>query len=74
MNIRYIFFLFFFFISIVTQAQRAKISGVVTDSEGIPIELAIIRASGVANVTFTDEKGKYSFTVATGDSCAMVFY
>ena len=72
MNIRFICFLFF--ISIAVQAQRAKISGVVTDSDGIPIELATIQVSGTVNGAFTDEKGRYTLTVTTGDSCNIVFY
>ena len=73
MHIRSIFFLSLFFIPFAVQAQRAKISGVVTDPEGIPIELASVYVSGTANGAFTDEKGRYSLTVATGDSCALVF-
>jgi hypothetical protein len=54
-------------------AQHAKISGIVTDSEGLPIELVTIHVNGTTNGAFTDEKGKYALTVATGDSCTLVF-
>ena len=73
MNIRFILILCLISISLGIQAQRAKIFGVVTDSEGIPIELATVHVSGTANGTFTDEKGKYALTVSVGDSCALVF-
>ena len=73
MRIRYICILSFFLTSFAVQAQRAKITGVVMDSEGIPIELVSIHVSGTANGAFTDEKGKYALTVNIGDSCALVF-
>ena len=73
MRIRYICIISFFLISFVVQAQRAKISGVITDSEGIPLELVSVHVSGTVAGTFTNEKGKYTLTVATGDSCTLVF-
>lgn len=54
-------------------AQRAKISGVVTDQDGIPLELVTIQEKGTINGTFTNEKGRYTITVATGDSCVLLF-
>jgi hypothetical protein len=74
MNIKFTFFLCLILTSFAAQAQQARISGIVTDSEGIPIELASVQVSGKANGAFTNEKGKYSLTVATGDSCSLVFY
>ena len=73
MNIRITCILYLLLISFAIQAQRAKISGVVTDTDGIPVELASVQVSGTANGAFTDEKGRYALTVATGDSCALVF-
>ena len=73
MKIRSVLFLCLVSMSLVAQAQRAKISGVVTDSEGIPLELVSINVKGTVNGAFTDEKGKYALTVNTGDSCALVF-
>jgi len=73
MYIRFIFFLWLIVISFAAQAQRAKIFGVVTDSEGIPVELVNVQVKGTINGAFTDEKGKYSLTVGVGDSCTLVF-
>ena len=73
MNIRFLFFTYLIFISIAIQAQQAKISGVVTDYDGIPIELVSVHVSGTTKGAFTDEKGKYALTVATGDSCTLAF-
>jgi hypothetical protein len=65
--------LFFILFSFSCFAQRAKISGIVTDSDGLPIELVTIHVKGTMSGTFTDEKGKYGLTVASGDSCVLVF-
>jgi len=73
MRIRILFLFCLIAISFAAQAQQAKISGIVTDSEGLPIELVSIHVNGTTNGAFTDEKGKYSLTVTTGDSCALVF-
>ena len=73
MHIRFIFFLFWILISFTAQAQRAKITGVVADPDGIPIELASVQVKGTANGAYTDEKGRYTLSVATGDSCTLVF-
>ena len=73
MNIRFVFFLYLIFISIAVQAQRAKISGIVTDFDGIPIELVSIQVSGTVNGALTDEKGRYTLSVAKGDSCKLIF-
>jgi len=73
MHIRLFFFLFGIFISFAAQSQRAKIFGVVTDSEGLPVDLVNVHVKGTANGAFTDEKGKYSLTVNVGDSCVLTF-
>ncbi|MDR3219947.1 MAG: TonB-dependent receptor [Dysgonamonadaceae bacterium] len=64
---------FFTLVFVSGFAQNAKISGFVTDSDGLPVELATVKVDGTANGTFTDEKGKYSLTVAAGDSCVLVY-
>ena len=73
MNIRIVCVLCLIVTSFAVQAQQTKISGVVTDSEGIPVELVSVQVSGTINGTFTNEKGKYALTVNIGDSCALVF-
>ena len=73
MIIRSICILGLFAFSFAVQAQKAKISGVVSDTDGIPIELATVQVSGTANGALTDEKGKFALTVSTGDSCVLVF-
>ena len=73
MPIRFICILYLVVTSFAAQAQRAKISGVVADSEGTPIESVNIQVKGTANGAFTDEKGKYALTVNTGDSCILIF-
>jgi hypothetical protein len=65
--------LFFTLISFSGFAQRAKISGTVADADGLPIELVSVHVSGKAAGAYTDEKGRYSLTVATGDSCTLIF-
>jgi hypothetical protein len=73
MNIRFFLVSCLIFISIIVQAQPAKISGVVTGANGIPIEFVNVQVSGKAIGVSTDGKGKYSLTVNVGDSCALVF-
>ena len=73
MNIKFTFCLCLVLTSFAAQAQRAKISGVITDTDGIPIELASVQVKGKANGAYTDAKGRYSLSVANGDSCTLVF-
>ncbi|MDR2056806.1 MAG: TonB-dependent receptor [Dysgonamonadaceae bacterium] len=54
-------------------AQRVKITGIVSDPSGLPVELASVQERGTINGTFTDEKGKYSLQVSTKDSLTLVF-
>ncbi len=54
-------------------AQKAKISGIVTDSDGLPLELATVQVKGLLIAAITNEKGQYSLSVNTGDSCTLVF-
>ncbi|GHV08312.1 TonB-dependent receptor [Bacteroidia bacterium] len=72
MNIRVLSTLFLTLLAFSGFAQNAKISGIVTDSDGVPIELAIVRSSSGSGAA-TDEKGKYTLSVTSGDSCTLVF-
>ena len=73
MNIRFVCFLYCVLISFAAHAQRAKISGIITDTDEIPLELASVQVSGTANGAITDEKGRYTLTVAIGDSCTLIY-
>jgi hypothetical protein len=61
------------FLPLVVFAQKSKISGMVVDSEGLPVELAFVQVRGTLNGAMTNEKGYYSLSVNTGDSCTLVF-
>ncbi len=50
-----------------------KIRGTVNDSEGNPIEMAVVKVEGQGAGTLTDLKGKYSFTCQSADSVVVVF-
>ncbi len=52
---------------------RVKIRGTVNDSEGNPIEMAVVKVEGQGAGTLTDLKGKYSFTCQSADSVVVVF-
>lgn len=54
-------------------AQKVKIAGVVTDTDGQPLELAMVQEAGAANLSMTNEKGQFSLQVSAGDSCVLVF-
>ena len=54
-------------------AQSVKISGVVSDPAGLPIELATVQVKGSMNGTMTDAKGKYTLSVGKSDSLNIVF-
>jgi hypothetical protein len=54
-------------------AQRVKLSGVVSDPAGLPIELAVVQVKGTMNGTMTDGKGKYSLSISKNDSVTIVF-
>jgi hypothetical protein len=73
MFIRFKIILFFIIIPFSILAQRAKISGVVTDSDGLPIELVYISVNRASNGAISDEKGKFSLSVSVGDTCTLVF-
>ncbi|GHT75158.1 TonB-dependent receptor [Bacteroidia bacterium] len=54
-------------------AQSVKISGVVSDPTGLPIELATVQVKSSMNGAMTDEKGRYAFSVGKSDSLTVVF-
>ncbi|MDR1372766.1 MAG: TonB-dependent receptor [Dysgonamonadaceae bacterium] len=60
-------------VPVICFSQRAVIQGTVIDSEGLPVELVNVGVRGSVNGAFTDGKGKYSLTVAEGDSLTLVF-
>jgi len=54
-------------------AEKAKITGIITDEGNNPLELVIIQEKGTINGTMSGEKGKYSLNVNLNDSCVLVF-
>ena len=54
-------------------AEDVKIKGTVTDDNGDPMELVIVRVEGQAAFDMTNLKGKYSLTCQRKDSIVVVF-
>ena len=54
-------------------AQKVTIKGTVTDYKDSPIEVAGVHIEGQAAGTFTDLKGRYSFTCNSSDSLVVVY-
>ena len=54
-------------------AQKVTIKGTVTDYNDSPIEVAGVHIEGQAAGTFTDLKGRYSFTCNSSDSLVVVY-
>ncbi|MDR1527668.1 MAG: TonB-dependent receptor [Dysgonamonadaceae bacterium] len=50
-----------------------SISGTVSDPAGLPLELVAVHEKGSINGTFTNEKGRYTLSVARADSVTLVF-
>jgi hypothetical protein len=73
MHIRFVALLFLIISFQTLFAQRVKISGIVSDPAGLPVELVVVQERGTINGTFTDEKGNYSLSVSAGDSIVLVF-
>jgi hypothetical protein len=73
MNTRFIFVFFLTWVSFSGFSQQARISGVVTDTEGIPLELATVQVEKSTAGAFTDEKGRYTLNISKNDSCVLVF-
>lgn len=55
------------------QQGTAVISGLVTDENGVPIEIVSVRQEGAPVGTTTDLQGRYSITVQSSDSVVLVF-
>ena len=71
---RFYFIFSFLLLVFSVSAQRITISGIVTDSSELPIELASVQIKGTINGAFTNEKGKYSLsTNVQKDSLVLVF-
>lgn len=63
-------------VAIVAQhagAEKVRISGRVSDSDGNPIDLATIRVLGTTVGTTTDLEGRYSLSVGQADTIAVRF-
>ena len=74
MKIRAIAALLYIFISIQVFGQsRIKISGNVRDTDGNPLELAVVQVKNTMIGTITDIKGFYSISVTPKDSLVLVF-
>ncbi|MDR0232977.1 MAG: TonB-dependent receptor [Dysgonamonadaceae bacterium] len=73
MKFKLTIFYLFLFSSISLFAQKAKITGVVTDENGNPIELVVITEKNTINATMTTEQGKFTLSVAPKDSVTIVF-
>lgn len=73
MNLRLLFIVASIFILSTAFSQRVKISGIVTDTDGQPLELATVQVEGTINLVMTNEKGNFSLHVNSQDSCVLVF-
>lgn len=71
---KYISFLLVAIMSFAMSAiAQVKISGVVSDDGGKPIEFASVRVAGTAIGTNTDIKGKYQLSVSERDTIMVIF-
>jgi len=73
MNFRLICLLSIFCLSLPGFGQTYKITGTISDSNGIPVELATVQQKGTVNGTFSNEKGRYSLSVSSKDTCVLVY-
>ena len=73
-QIRYILLIYLIFSQAALYAQkRYKISGVIVDPDGNPIELVGIQVSGTLNGTMSDAKGAYTLYVTPTDSLCILY-
>lgn len=68
-----IYFLFSTLTLATASAQKVTIKGTVTDYNDSPIEVAGVHIEGQTAGTFTDLKGRYSFTCNSSDSLVVVY-
>ena len=68
-----IFMLLLASLGAAAQGTRVKVGGVVTDEEGRPIEMAVVRLEGTATGTVCNLRGRYSLTFESRDSVTVVF-
>ncbi|MDR2692458.1 MAG: carboxypeptidase-like regulatory domain-containing protein [Dysgonamonadaceae bacterium] len=73
MNIRFVLVFFLAWVSFSGFSRQARISGIVTDTDGVPLELVSVQMEKSAFGAFTDEKGKYALNAPKTDSCVLVF-
>jgi hypothetical protein len=73
MNIRFALVFTLTVVSLSCFSQQARISGIVTDTDGIPLELVNVGVEKSAAGAFTDEKGRYALRAPQTDSCVLVF-
>ena len=73
MNIRLLIIIISFIFPSFLLAQKVTVSGIVSDPDGLPIDLAYVQVKGSMNGTMTNEKGKYSLGIAKRDSVTLVF-
>ncbi|MDR0833842.1 MAG: TonB-dependent receptor [Candidatus Symbiothrix sp.] len=67
------FFLLVFVFCLGIKAQKVVVSGVVSDADGLPVELASVHVKGTLSGTFTNDKGHYSLSMTPKDSVSLLF-
>jgi len=73
MSIRSLFVFLLSLISLSGFSQKVRISGVVTDQEGIPLEFASAQVEKSTAGAYTDEKGRFALSISNNDSTVLVF-
>src|SRR5882724_427954 len=63
----------FIFLSLSAQQQTATVSGTVRDSSGHSLSSATVAAVGTSSGVYTDNNGKFEFTVPAGQKVKIVF-
>lgn len=66
-------FMFLILFSLNTNAQTSSITGLITDTDGMPIPGASVLQKGTKNGTATDFDGNYSLKLTLGGSNILVF-
>ncbi|MCC8146585.1 MAG: TonB-dependent receptor, partial [Bacteroidales bacterium] len=73
MSIRLLFVIISFVFTSSVLGQSITVTGTVSDSNGLSIDLAYVQVKGSIRGTLTNEKGKYSLSVSKNDSTTLVF-